>query len=368
MQGFGVLRRRARSIALLPLAALVVVLAACSAGGGDVPKKAPPAATTGTGVEAELIAAAQKNGSAMTLYTSVDPATADTLAKTFEEKYGIKVAVTRLVSGPIVARYSAEASSGDPVADLMIVANRPFFEDGLAKGWFLPMTADQIPNIDKVPKTFQYDGSVGVGTSRLNGLVANTGLVSKSDTPTTWEDLLEPKFKGKLVGNDPRTIPVVLNQWVALDKKLGDGYLKKIAQQNVSWAPSLVAGVQEVAAGEKLVAFGINQGHVNPLLATAPTAPVTQPIVLLKPVDLGFAWNAGVSAKSPNPAAARLFINWLLTNDGQKLFNGATLSPSVLPGVEIPGAAKLGPDFLDVGGSTSESEKARILSLLGLDK
>jgi iron(III) transport system substrate-binding protein len=300
----------------------------------------------------------------------VDPTTAATLANQFQQLYGVPVKVTRLVSGPLTARYAAEAQAGKPVADVVIAANDPFFSDGLSQGWFLPMTAKEVPNIAQVPKTFQYQGSVGVGTSRLNGVAVNTGVVSKADTPTTWQQLTDPKWKGKLVTDDPRTIPVVMAQWQALDQKLGDSYLKKIAQQDVEWAPSLVTGVQEVAAGERTAAFGINQGHVSPLIATAPNAPVTQPINYLKPVDLGFAWNAGVSKNSANPAGGRLFINWLLTDQGQQLFNGATLSPSVLPNITIPGAPPITKNFVDLTTheNTPTTQQTHILTLLGLNK
>ncbi|WP_162940084.1 ABC transporter substrate-binding protein [Gryllotalpicola protaetiae] len=354
---------------MLPVAA--AVLAACSqAASTPAASSAAPSvsATPDSAAEQALIAQA-KQGGKVQLYTSVDPTTAATLANQFQQLYGIPVQVTRLVSGPLVARYTAEAQAGKPVADVVIAANEPFFADGLSKGWLLPMTSAQVPNIAQLPKTFQYDGSVGVGTSRLSGLAVNTQLVT-SGAPTTWQQLTDAKWKGKMVTDDPRTIPVVLAQWQALDKKLGDSYLQKIAQQDVEWAPSLVTGVQEVAAGEKTLAFGINQGHVSPLISTAPNAPVTQPITYLKPVDVGFAWNAGVSAHSGNPAGGRLFINWLLTDQGQQLFNGATLSPSVLPAVTIPGAPPITKDFVDL--TTNENipttEETRILNLLGLNK
>jgi iron(III) transport system substrate-binding protein len=359
-----------RPVLGVPIVALALVLVGCSAGSGTATPSASSSApsTVGAGAAPASLVAAAKAGGPINLYTSVDPTTAASLGAAFQKAYGIPVTVTRLVSGPIVARYTAEATAGNPVADVVIVADEPFFADGLSKGWFLPMTAKEVPNVANVPKTFQFDGSVGVGTSRLNGLAVNTGIVSKSATPTTWNELLAAKWKGKLVTDDPRTIPVVLAQWVALDKKLGDGYLKKMATQQVEWAPSLVTGVQEVAAGEKDIAFGINQGHVSPLLATAPSAPVTQPIVLLKPVDLGFAWNGGVSKKSANPAGGRLFIDWLLTKQGQELFNGATDSPSVLPSVTIPNAAPIGPNFVNLGEATSPAEQTRILGLLGLNQ
>ena len=81
--------------------------------------------------------------------------------------------------------------------------------------------------------------------------------------------------------------------------------------------------------------------------------------------DLGFVWNAGVSANSPNPAAGQLFVNWLLSGQGQLLFNGPG-NNSVLPKVAIQGSAPLSAKFITLQTNVGDAKKSQILSMLGL--
>lgn len=357
--------RRVRFGAVVMVVLVTVAVVGVSASTAGVHKAPPPSNKAALRKEAsQLVAQARKVGT-LNFYTSADPNTAQRLADAFGKKYGIKVTFTRLTSGPIAARYDAEAQSGAFNADVVMIADAPFFAQALHNGWMLPMTPKVVPNIglDPVEKKFQFYGSVGIGVSRLDLFVSNTGLVSASDRPSTWQDLLNPRWKGKLLTDDPRTIPVVMGQWALLDQKLGDNFLRGIAAQNVQWVPSLVTGVQEVAAGERDAAFGANQLHVAPLLASAPNAPIFE--THLGGLDFGFVWNAGVSAKSPNPAAGRLFVNWLLSGQGQEIFNGPG-NNSVLPQVNVPGSPPLSPKFVTLSSDVSAQKQAHILSLLGL--
>ena len=311
----------------------------------------------------QLVAAARRGGT-LNFYTSADPVTAQKLADTFGKKYGIKVTFTRLTSGPIAARYTAEAQAGNTQADVVMIADPPFFANSLARGWMLPMkTWRDAPNLYAFPRKFKFYGSVGIGVSRLNGVVINTSRVEGGAVPTTWRDLAESRWSGRLIGGDPRSVPVTMGMWQLLRRTYGDGLLRSIAAQRVQYVASLVTGVQTVAAGERYAAFGANLLHMNPLLATAPNAPVR--LIQMQGPDFGFVWNAGVSTRSPNPAAGRLFVNWLVSGEGQRLFNGPG-NNATLPGVTVTGSPPLSDKFITVSAATSQENQRQILSLLGL--
>jgi iron(III) transport system substrate-binding protein len=349
------------------LTALLAALAGCgssSSSSSQSSATATPAAQTVTAQGGNLVALARKQGT-VNFYTSADPHTAQEMATTFGKEYGLKVTFTRLTSGPIAARYNAEAQAGHPAADAVVIADEPFFAEGLAKGWFLQMNTGQVPAISTIASKFVFPGSVGVGISRLDGVVVNTNQVTPAQTPQTWMDLLKPQWKGQLITDDPRVVPIVMGQWLLLDQTYGDSYLKAIAKQGVQFVPSLVTGVQSVAAGERKAAFGANPLHVAPLKATAPNAPVL--LTHLKGPDFGFTWNAGVSAKSPNPAGGRLFVNWLLSPQGQKIFNGPG-NNSVLPSITVAGSPPLTSKFQTLTSSIPSAEQAHLLSLLGLSQ
>ena len=356
--------RDARRLAKRGFVALLAVGAflGISAAAGTAKTPAPPTSKQLHDASAKLVAQARAVGT-LNFYTSADPVTAQKLADAFGKKYGIKVTFTRLTSGPIAARYTAEAQAGTFTADAVIIADPTFFANALSKGWMMPINSTTVPNVATLAKKFRFFGSAGIGLSRLDGFVYNTNLVSPADVPKSWQDLLDPKWKGKLLTDDPRTIPIVMGQWKLLDHVYGDNYLTGIKNQGVQWVPSLVTGVQTVAAGDKLAAFGANLLHVAPLLASAPNAPVK--LIHLSGPDFGFVWNAGVSAKSPNPAAGQLFINWLLSGQGQILFNGPG-NNSVLPQVTVEGSAPLGAKFITLNTNVTADKQAHLLSLLGI--
>ena len=352
---------------LVPLLALVVlslVLASAVSARSGARTATKPTAAQMRAVASKLIADARKVGT-LNFYTSVDPTTSQVLANAFGKKYGIKVTFTRLTSGPIAARYDAEAQAGTFNADAVVISNPPFFADALSHGWMLPLkTWKDAPNLYYLPQKFKFYGSVGLGISRVNGVIINTNTVTGSNVPATWQDLLNPRWAGRMIIGDPRTVPVNMGLWQVLRKKYGDAFLRGIASQHPRVVASMVTGAQLVAAGEADVAVGANIGHITPLLTASPNAPAK--LITPQGIDAGFTWNIGISAHSPNPAAGLLFVNWLLSGQGQQIFNSTGQVPT-LPGVKPPpDADPLTSKYVTVSSAVSPANQAQILSLLGL--
>jgi iron(III) transport system substrate-binding protein len=354
--------RALRALVSMLTVAGVVLLSASAGSAGRTAAPPPPTKKQLHDASAKLVAAARKVGT-LNFYTSADQVTAQKLADAFGKKYGIKVTFTRLTSGPIAARYTAEAQSGNTAADVVMIADAPFFANALSQKWMMPINPTTVPNVATIAKKFRFYGSAGIGISRLDGVVINTNAVKGGDVPKTWKDLTSSRFKGRLLAGDPRTVPVNMGLWKVLRATYGDDFVKAMGGQNIQWVASLVSGVQTVAAGERDAAMGANPLHMNPLLASAPTAPVQ--LLHMTGPDVGFVWNAGVSTKSPNPAAGQLFVTWLLSGQGQILFNGPG-NNSVLPAVTIAGSAPITDKFITLATNVSADKQQQILSLLGL--
>lgn len=360
--------RNTKRHGLVALVVLAVVALSTAATGtahelAPAAKAKPPTKQQLSAVGKELVAQARKVGS-VHFYTSADPTTAQQVADAFGKQYGLKVTFTRLVSGPIAARYTAEAQAGNFTADAVIISNPPFFADAFSKGWMVRLrTWQDAPNLYTYPQKFKFYGSVGIGISRVNGVVINTNLLKGSDIPTTWRDLLDPRFQGKMIIGDPRTVPVNMGIWRLLQQAYGDDFLRGIARQKPRVVASMVTGVQNVAAGEAMVALGANIGHMTPLLTSAPNAPVR--LTTPQGRDFGFTWNIGVSARSPNPAGGKLLANWLISPGGQRIFNKAG-NVATLPGIRIADTEPLDAKYVTVSSSVSQANAAQILSLLGL--
>lgn len=349
------------------LAVALVALSSVSAGSTSattaVAKK--PTKKQLNAVATKLIADARRGGE-LHFYTSTDPVTAQKLADAFKAKYNVPVTFTRAVSGPLAARYNAEAQAGNFVADVVIISNPPFFADAFQREWMTKMrTWQDAPNLYTLAKKFKFYGSVGVGISRVNGVVINTNRVTGTNVPANWQALTNSRYEGRMIIGDPRTVPVNMGIWQLLRKTYGDGYLRDIASQRPRVVASMVGGVQSVAAGEADVAIGANILHMTPLLTSAPNAPVR--LITPQGPDFGFTWNAGVSARSKNPAGGKLFVNWLLSPQGQRIFNEQG-GVSILPNIQIPGSDPIGDRYITVNSSVPAATQAQILSLLGLSR
>lgn len=149
---------------------------------------------TGADRQEKLIEAAKKEGE-LNLYTSSVLPDTQKIAAAFEEKYGIKVNIWRAGSEDVLQRIISEAKAGKHTFDT-VDTNATELEAIRREGIFQkvesPFHADLIPSA--VPDHKEWVGSkVSVFTQAYN-----TKLIKEEELPKTWEDLLDPKWKGKL--------------------------------------------------------------------------------------------------------------------------------------------------------------------------
>lgn len=321
------------------------------------------AATGSASAGGSLVSQAKQEGQ-VSLYWAVDSVTGQNVANAFKSEYGITVNFDRIPdSGTLRTRYFAEAAAGAPGADIVITTDTPTLQAAVQKGYMLPVSQWGVSDLSSVPSAFVASDFVTAGLFTLNNVVINTSNVKPSDYPTTWQDLTKPMWKGKLISDDPRQVDTTMSIFAELDQLYGDSYIKALGQQDLTYVQSLVSGAQTVAAGEKLGAFGIGQIHINPLLASAPNAPIK--LIKLSGPVFGAEWDVGLSAKAKDPAAAKLFISWLFSPAGQQVFN-KIIGPSVLPDVSIPGFPALGSNYARLQPVDSAGQ-SKLLGLLGLN-
>lgn len=141
----------------------------------------------------------------------------------------------------------------------------------------------------------------------------NTKMTSRSEVPTTYDGFLDPKLKGQMAINSNN--PYALVGMVSLKgEKQGIDYMKKLAQQNLRPVQGFTHMVNLLAAGEYPVALMSQVTKIEQLKAKG--APVdwasTSP-------DFSTVGAYAVSKSSPHPAAAQLFIDFVLSEQGQKV-------------------------------------------------
>jgi iron(III) transport system substrate-binding protein len=347
------LTKRASRVSALFLA-VALGASACSSG-ADAGAGADSSPVTYSPDEQALYDAA-KAEPALTWYSAQVPELNDATLKDFQARYpGLNVTVQRLSSNDLATRYSAERTAGTVPAGLMTVGTPEFFPQALAKGWF-EKTLD-LPALADWPKAAYSNGVAKVGITTYS-ISWNTDLIDEEQAPKSWEDLTNPAFQGKMGFGDPRTVPGYLALVYILREKYGDDYIRALGRQNLILSPSAVPGNQDLASGS--ISLLIPNAH---LVADA-LKNQGAPIELMTPdLTTGSENFTAVSTKTSSPQAARLLMNFLLTEEGQADFNGSGGS-SVLGAVgdTIP----LPAGYVAPPQTEANAQRAELLALLGI--
>jgi len=155
----------------------------------------------------------------------------------------------------------------------------------------------------------------------------NTKLVAANEVPKSLNDLLNPKWKGKMIWptSGGSGAPVFIgNVLITLGEQKGMAYLKQLAAQNVAKSTASARAVMDmVVAGE--YAIGINMFNYHAVISRAAGAPVDWQAI--EPVP-GLVKTLGLAKNAPHPHASMLFIDFLLSRDGQKILQEADYLPA----------------------------------------
>lgn len=294
----------------------LVALLATACGGSSPAEDAGPAGDAKPdSAEQELVAAAEADGS-LTWYSVLPDASVEATVKAFESQFpGVKVNALRLSSGPMATRYSQERSAGANPADVMTISSPDFFREAYEKKWF-ETSLEDLPALEDWPEEYYNEGRATTGLLPL--LIGyNTDQVPESEAPDDWEQLLDPQWKGKMFLGDPRTVPAYLALAELWRQEYGEDFLRKFAQQDYTIVSSIVPGSQELAAGGGALVVPNSHTVLAPLIEQgAPVAASDFP----SPTT-GVEYVSAIATEGPKPAAARLFMNFLLSEEGQAVFN-----------------------------------------------
>lgn len=262
------------------------------------------AATTDALIEAA------KRESEVVLYASMNLAEANAVIGAFEKRYPfIKVKLNRTGSEKLLTRVLTEARAKKTFADVIqtVVFSMHIFSRNGVLGRYITQ-ANAL-----YPKDFKEEGYWT--TVYYNPYVVgyNTRLVPVRMLPRTYDDLLAPQWKGKMMMEGTKA------DWFAgmlqiMGQERGLKYMHELAKQQPSLREGHELLAQLVAAGEG--AFDINIPAASVERVKERGAPIdwlalgTAPAVMV---------GIGLSAQAPHPAAAKLYMDFVLSREGQKL-------------------------------------------------
>lgn len=262
----------------------------------------------------ELIAAATKEGKVV-YYTSVEVKIAESVAKAFEAKFpGIKVQVERTGSERVLQRLAQEYSSRIYAADIVSTSDAAHFVNWKKEGILAPYLPEEVAK--HFPATqVDPDAAYLPWRASLSVIAYNTRLVKPEEAPTSFADLLDPKWSGRLVKAHPSYSGTILTATFQIARDIGWDYFDKLAKQKVMQVQSATEPPKKIAQGERRVMVDGNE-YLS-IQMKAEGAPIE--IVYAKEGSPMIVSPAAVLKNAPNPNAARLFQNWTHTAEGQQL-------------------------------------------------
>jgi len=267
-----------------------------------------------------LIKAASAEGE-VTIYSAAPDSIPRRTGAAFTKKYGIKASFIRLSTAPLAQRYFAEAEAGTFAADIVITAggSDPYTTDGIKKGWIDPISDANLPVVTSGEFPARFNDGLSPIVQVSPWMIAyNSDRVKGADIPKDWSDMLDPKWKGKILLADPRVGSVFTQFWLMLQEKYGDGFFTQLRALEPRRYPGGIPAIQGLAAGE---------GHVYPPVIAAVVTGVKEkgaPVDTVTPefttgVQFYLALTARGKAKHPN--AARLLANYIMSPEGNQVFN-----------------------------------------------
>ncbi len=276
------------------------------------------------------LAAAKKEGK-VTVVADASQDLRDALTLEFQKKYGIPVDLSGVFGRELAPRVAAERKAGQFRWDIYIHGSTTALEAMIPIGAFDPLEpALMLPDV-KNPKTWRggaiefYDPgkTVIVMTPFQRGTIFyNTELVNPKEFKS-YKDLLDPKFKGKIAVDDPRKSGPGQTTFTFfyLYPELGPDFIRALGKQQLNLFRDYAQEVDAIGTGRCLVLIGTADFVVIARAKQGVPIGIVDTRQLKEGTDLSPAnGNLALFNRAPHPNAAKVYINWLLSKEGQTIY------------------------------------------------
>ncbi len=309
----------------LSMLVLMAVFAACAA-------PATPASTPAPAEEASVATEATTAGE-LIVYTSRAESLFKPVIEAFNQFYpDVKVTMLTGSNGELAAKLLEERAN--PQADLLVNSDTLTMASLAEQGIFAPNDSSTVAT---VPTSYRADdGSWVALTLRPRVIMYNTDLVAPEAAPKTMMDLTDPQWRGQIGAADSRNGAMVA-QLVAMRHLLGEetmiAFVQGLVANDTQWFGGHTDVRKAVGAGELKLGL-VNHYYYH--LSKAEGAPVGVVYPDQGEGEMGLivnSTNAGIVQGAKHPELARLFIDWMLSPEGQKVYADLNFEYPVTPGV-----------------------------------
>jgi ABC-type Fe3+ transport system substrate-binding protein len=258
----------------------------------------------------ELYPKAKQEGN-LIVYSVWDVDHLRVITNAFMKRYpGIKATYWQARNPEIVTRALTEFQGGQSSVDVILSDNAP------------PVlrAAGAMADYETVQKGVLYlhDPTLPTVSLQIQALTYNTKKIKPADLPKSWEDVANPKYKGMIALDDPMRAGPLSSMLAGLKTQWNDDarfkkFLSGLKALNVPVHKSTSAMFRLVVAGEYAICM---PALLHDVIHDKEKGTPVDYVKSVPPVV--FPRQAGIYAKAPNPNAAKLFAEWLITNEGQK--------------------------------------------------
>jgi len=257
-------------------------------------------------------ASAQAPAGKLTLYTSQPERDAAQTVAAFKKAYAnVDVDVFRSGTTEVMGKLAAEFSAGAPKADVLLLADAASMEALKKDGRLMPYQQAKVDGLD--PGVYDADRTYFGSKLITTGIAVNTAAKSR---PTSWADLAKPEYKGQIAMPSPlySGAAAIMLGTMTSRPDLGWSYFEKLKAADAVAVRGNGAVVTAVANGEKAYGVLVDFMAFNAKAKGSPidfvfpaegNPAVTEPVAILKTTQ--------------NAAAARAFVDFILSDEGQKL-------------------------------------------------
>ena len=267
----------------------------------------------------EVYKQALKEGGTVNFYGTLAQINAVKILPVFEKRFpGIKVNHIDATANALATRAITEARGGRTIADVFQGALENLLqvqEQGLLLEKLPPEAAEYADGLK---------GSSWVGTDLIFLIAAwNTNLIKQDDAPKSFEDLSDPKWKGKLIA-EPRDVEVFIG--LARRKYKSDekavALLRKIAANGVEFHKGHSELAEFLVSGQGAACFTCYSHHFPPRIKKG------APVGYLLSEGIGTISATAVFKNAPHPNTAMLFARWAMSQEGQKAYAEGGRTPA----------------------------------------
>jgi iron(III) transport system substrate-binding protein len=311
--------------------------------------------------DARLIEAAKKEGGKVVAYGSLENTAMDPIVQAFQKKTGLTVEYFRASATKAMERALAEQRAGKSLFDVMVNNSGAIAimkKEGLFTKYISP-AASAFPN-DEI------DPDVGPAYRHTPiGIIYNRSAIKPSDAPKSLEDLLNPKYRGKVVMPDP-TQHTTTMQWLAslykiMGKEKSERFIRDLGASKPVLAESFAPSAERVSTGETPIAISL----VRYVVTFAQTGAPVDYVRMTKMLSTG--QYLALNHKAPRPNAGKAFIDFFLSPESMNLLAkaGEFVTLKGIPQL-LPDAQNIQPiemDDLDSKGYAAKRDEYKKLFL-----